>query len=100
MLVLAMNAPKRAHIARKYCFKATATLYNKDRTFGTFVSYGKTIEVAKNVELACQICLNESEDFEEAVWDEVKIIAYEECPQECSAKVFWVPNVEDEEEAN
>lgn len=90
-----MNA-KRADIARKYCFKASATLYNSNRTFGTFVSYGKTIEVAKNVEMACKICLHESEHFPEAIWDDVEIIAYEECPQECSAKVFWIPHVDDE----
>lgn len=92
MMVKAMASPD---IARKYCFKASATLYNQHRTFGTFVAYGKTMEVSQNVELACTIALQDPDTFPEAVWDPVEIMLFEECPVECSATVRWHPATDD-----
>ena len=93
ILTSCCQAPKRHDIARKYCLRAKATLYNEHQVFGSFVAYGKTIEIIHNVENACKICLNDADTFPGAVWDDVEVTMFEECPVECSAKVFWEINV-------
>jgi len=77
-------------IARKYCIKATSVLYNQYRTFGRFVAYGKTIEISKNIENACKVCVEDSDSFPECVWDDIEITILEDCPVECSATVQWI----------
>lgn len=85
----------KPEIARQYCFKASASIYNQHRVFGTFVAYGKTMEISKNVENACKICLQDSDLFPECVWDDVEIVVYDVCPVECSAKVQFIPHAQD-----
>lgn len=82
-------------IARKYCIKASATVYNHQRTFGTFVTYGKTMDVTKNIENACKMCLQDNDSFPECVWDDIELVIMDECPVECSATVQWIPSSSD-----
>jgi len=84
---------KNNPIARQYCVKASTTLYNDHRVFGTFVAYGKTMEIVKNVENACRICLQDEDTYPGATWDDITVTMFEECPVECSAKVHWNVNV-------
>jgi hypothetical protein len=80
---------KQNPIARQYCIKASATLYNQRQIFGTFIAYGKTMEIVKNVENACKICLQDEDTFPEAAWDDITVTIFDSCPVECSAKVHW-----------
>lgn len=91
----ASNIQGRDRDARKYCLKATAVLYNQHQTFGTFVAYGKTIAIVKNVENACTMCLDNPDTFPGAVWDDIEVTLFEECPSECSARVFWKTHTDD-----
>lgn len=77
-------------IARKYCIKATAAVYNQYRVYGHFVGYGKTMEVGKNIENACKMCVQDTDSFPECVWDDIEITIFEDCPVECSAAVQWI----------
>jgi len=89
-IIIAGTSPKKQNpIARQYCIKASATLYNQHQIFGTFIAYGKTIEIVKNVENACKICLQDEDTFPEAVWDDITVTMFDTCPVECSAKVHW-----------
>lgn len=82
-------------MARKYCLKATAVIYNSRQRFGKFIAYGKTLDVAKKVENACKICLQDEDTFPEVMWDDIEVTIFEECPVECDAKVHWEVIVDD-----
>lgn len=77
-------------IARQYCFKASTQVYNQHRVFGTFVAYGKTLEITKNVENAAKLCLDNCDEFPGCVYDDVEIVMFSECPVECSARVDFI----------
>lgn len=82
--------PVKPAIARQYCLKASAQIYNHHRVYGTFVAYGKTLDIVKNVENACSLCLQNNDEFPDCVADEVEVILYDQCPVECSAKVEFI----------
>lgn len=75
------NAP-----AKKYCFKATTTMYRKGRPIGKFIGYDYRIIVAGEVEKACQKqCISGEDGF----CDPVELTVLEECPIELRDEIYF-----------
>lgn len=55
--------PSNQSLARKYCFKATTTMYRKRKPVGIFTGYDYRVQIAEEVQKACEAhCLDPSED--------------------------------------
>jgi hypothetical protein len=72
-------------LAAKYCFRAKCKIVHTvtGRTFGEFVTYGKTPDVSHDVFIAGRL-YTDGEDLECA---EPELVLFRECPVECTREI-------------
>lgn len=74
--------------ARKYCLRATCKLTNATgQTIGMFTSYDKSIEVAAQVEAACDA--HRSTLAPGCECGSVELVFLEDCPSECTDSIMF-----------
>jgi hypothetical protein len=73
-------------LAKRYCFKATTTMHRRGQPLGTFTAYDYRIQVAEEVQKACEKqCLN----CDDGHCDAVELTMLSECPVELRDEIYF-----------
>lgn len=81
-----MSKPLSDILARRYCFKAVATMHKRQQIYGKFTAYDYRVSVMEEVKKACEThCLSDPQAF----CSEIELTLLESCPVELTSSIHF-----------